>query len=114
MTYLKPTYDNINFTVTSGYVAPEFNTVFFDLPSSVDYVEGSVLEGTTALSGTTLYLYKRTTGELVSSTTTTYSGTFELPYLDAEEHYFVVALYPTSEFNALIYDYVYPTISGGS
>lgn len=121
MEYIKPDANDINFVLYSGYSSPSINNIHFKLgttttgttPSGIDYVEGSVLEVSTALPGTVLHLYKRSTGELISSTVTTVSGTFGLPYVDSEEYYFVVALYPTNKYNALVYDYVYPTTSGG-
>lgn len=52
-------------------------------------------------------LYRRSTGELVSSTSTTNSGTFELDTPYNEEHY-ITALYTSSGTNALIYDWIAP------
>jgi len=56
-------------------------------------------------------LYRRSDGSLVGKTTTTTSGTFSIGSLYVEDH-FIVALNPDNEFNALIFDYISPTVSG--
>ncbi len=75
--------------------------------------EGTVDDGVVPLSDITVNLYRRQTGELINTTATSVSGTFSLdsPY---DDYHYAVALYDYSIKNALIYDYVLPTISGGS
>jgi len=76
---------------------------------------GTVKEGETALSGISIRLYKRDTGELVGSGISTgISGTFEIETTYNECHY-AVALYASTvsgvditETNALIYDHLKP------
>lgn len=114
MVYTKPERNNINFVLSSDYTTSVYNDICFNIGSTelINIFEGNVLVGTTPLSNTVVNLYKRSTGELVDSTVTTESGTFTTMWDDVDEYYFIVALHPTTDYNALIYDYLDPTVSG--
>ena len=64
------------------------------------------------LEGVKINLHRRIDGALVGTTTTTMSGTFCIGSPYVEDHY-IVALSNDDNFNALIYDYINPTCSGG-
>jgi len=119
MAYTAPIKNNINFIVTKGYSAPTISGINFILnPTEVPVTpvftsfEGTVFDGETALSGAVVHLYYRSTGVLVNSTVTSSSGTFSVPWGNTDTYYYMVALFPDSTYNALIYDYLYPTLSG--
>jgi len=59
------------------------------------------------LSGIKVNLHRRTTSDLIGTTTTAGTGTFEIetPY---NEEYYAVALHPDTTLNALIYDHLKP------
>lgn len=62
-------------------------------------------------SGIPVRLYRRSDGTLVSGVTSVSGGHFEMTSPYSEEHY-VVGLYPASGTNALIFDWLYSTVSG--
>ena len=68
--------------------------------------EGVVSYNESTLSGIQVRLYRRSTGELIDSSSTSASGTFYLstPF-DSEDHY-VIALHDYSSINAIIADWV--------
>ena len=72
---------------------------------------GTVYVDDVLTSGIDVRLYRRSDGAPVGSDTTTAAGTFSIASPFNEYHY-VVALYTTSGTNALIYDWIYPTVSG--
>lgn len=114
MGYTTPVITDINFELSSEYTAPDGTNVGFNIGTNylVGGFKGGVFMGDSPLSGTVVNLHKRVTGELVNSIVTTASGTFTMPWPGTDEYYYMVALYPTIECNALIYDYLYPTVSG--
>jgi hypothetical protein len=62
-------------------------------------------------SGIDVRLYRRSDGAPVGSDTTTVAGTFSIasPF---NEYHFAIAMSPGSGTNSLIYDWIYPTVSG--
>jgi hypothetical protein len=52
-------------------------------------------------------LYRRSTGELVGSTTSNADGEFTIDSIFSEDHY-LTALYTASGTNALVYDWISP------
>jgi hypothetical protein len=101
--------------ISADYYAQTNNLLNFgdkELPP-VFFCEGSVIDAYTPMSGASVNLYLRSTGELVDSTVTTSSGTFSMSS-QYNDYHFAVAFYNDDTKNALIYDYLSPTVSGGS
>lgn len=91
-------------TTLSGYTA-ETDLMSFDvryLCSGICY-DGSM----NTLSGVKVNLHLRSGGQLIGSTTTAGSGVFQIESSYNEYHY-AVALHPSTNYNALIYDYIKP------
>ena len=93
------------------------NLIFYDL--LIPTPSGEVLpdaEGWTKISGVltsgiVVRLYRRSTGEFVGQDiSSTVSGIWNIPTTFDEYHY-AIALYPTSGTNALIYDWLHPTLN---
>jgi len=72
---------------------------------------GTVQVDDVLTSGIEVRLYRRLTGALAGSDTTTAAGTFSIES-SFNEYHFVIAMAPASGTNSLIYDWIYPTISG--
>lgn len=99
--------DNVT-TTTSGY-GPYYGEYYIDLP--VATCSGITYVNDVPTGNIPVRLYRRSSGELVGETTSVSGGLFEVetPY---EENHYVIGLYPASGTNALIYDWISPTISG--
>jgi len=94
--------------IKSTYYSNWDDLVYFYSPAiAPTYVfEGVVSYNEATLSGVQVRLYRRSTGELIDSSSTSASGTFYLstPF-DSEDHY-VIALRDYSSINAIIADWV--------
>ena len=72
---------------------------------------GTVRVDETLTSGIEVRLYRRSNGSLVGADTTTVAGTFAIES-SFDEYHFAIAMSPGSGTNSLIYDWIYPTVSG--
>jgi hypothetical protein len=61
-------------------------------------------------SGIVVRLYRRSDGSFIGEDTTTVSGTWTIS-TDHNEYHYAIALYTTSGTNALIYDWLHPTLN---
>jgi hypothetical protein len=61
-------------------------------------------------SGIVVRLYLRSDGSLIGSDITTVSGTWSIATTHDDYHY-AIALYTVSGTNALIYDWLHPTLN---
>jgi len=95
-------YATVNFpTIFLSYTTPTYSFYTRYLCSGIcNYINNPA-------SGILVNLHRRQTGQLIGSTTTAGTGTFEIDSQYNEEHY-VVALHPDSTKNALIYDKIIP------
>ena len=72
---------------------------------------GTVQVDAVLTSGIEVRLYRRSDGSLLGSDTTTAAGTFSIAS-SYQEYHFAIAMAPASGTNSLIYDWLYPTVSG--
>jgi hypothetical protein len=87
-----------------------FNELITFSTDPIADAEGYVMVGDVLTSGIVVRLYRRADGSLVGEDITTVSGTFTIPTIYDEYHY-ALALYTTSGTNALIYDWLHPTLN---
>ena len=115
---------NTSYFTISGGISYDWYVVatasgFSDTSSTYSFTNKFLCAGTTEVndtltSGIPVRLYRRSTGELIGSTVSTTSGTFEVE-TDYNESHYCVALYASTasgvditETNALIYDHLEP------
>jgi hypothetical protein len=99
--WLKATYySNYNdlLTYEVGQIVPYTSYIF----------SGTVEDYSGYLADIPVRLYRRSDGQLISETTSTASGTFQLLAEDEVEHY-ITAFNPNTGVNAVIYDWITPS-----
>ena len=109
--------DNVkifNLSASSPFTESEIEALRDEWSVYNGYFSGYVYENTTAISGSQLYLYNRSDGSLIGSTTSSGDGYFYITTTSTGSH-FLVCLDTAggNVYNDLIYGDMYPvTISG--